>query len=79
MSEPNPPPGFAPLFRTAPFLETVGPLFSRNDAALGLVIGLRIAEKHANARGIAHGGCWSRSPTSRSAIARRSARIHPPV
>ena len=56
MSEPNPPPGFAPLFRTAPFLETVGPLFYRKDAALGLVIGLRVAEKHANARGIAHGG-----------------------
>ena len=54
--EPNPPPGFAPLFRTSPFLETVGPLFYRKDAALGLVIGLRVAEKHANARGIAHGG-----------------------
>ena len=29
MSEPNPPPGFEPLFRTSPFLETVGPLFYR--------------------------------------------------
>src|SRR5258708_28219547 len=55
-SESDPPPGFEPLFRTSPFLETVGPLFYRKDAALGLVIGLRIAEKHANARGIAHGG-----------------------
>jgi acyl-coenzyme A thioesterase 13 len=55
-SEPDPPPGFAPLFRTSPFLETVGPLFYRKDAVLGLVIGLRVAEKHANARGIAHGG-----------------------
>jgi acyl-coenzyme A thioesterase PaaI-like protein len=54
--EPNPPPGFEPLFRTSPFLETVGPLFYRSDPERGLVIGLRIAEKHANARGIAHGG-----------------------
>src|SRR5436309_15284710 len=56
MSEPNPPPGFEPLFRTSPFLETVGPLFYRRDPERGLIIGLRIAEKHANARGIAHGG-----------------------
>src|SRR2546421_467515 len=52
----GPPPGFEPLFRTSPFLETVGPLFYRRDPDQGLIIGLRIAEKHANARGIAHGG-----------------------
>ena len=45
MSEPNPPPGFEPLFRTSPFLETVGPLFYRRDPERGLIIGLRIAEK----------------------------------
>src|SRR4051812_1429484 len=56
MSEANPPPRFEPLFRTSPFLETVGPLFYRQDAERGLIIGIRIAEKHANARGIAHGG-----------------------
>src|SRR2546421_534741 len=56
MDDPNPPPGFAPLFRTSPFLETVGPLFYRRDPERGLIVGLRIAEKHANARGIAHGG-----------------------
>jgi acyl-coenzyme A thioesterase 13 len=56
MSESGPPPGFEPLFRTSPFLDTVGPLFCRRDAERGLVIGLRIAEKHANARGVAHGG-----------------------
>jgi len=56
MSEADPPPGYEPLFRTSPFLETVGPLFCRKDAERGLVIGLRIAAKHANARGIAHGG-----------------------
>ena len=56
MSEPNPPLGFELLFRTSPFLDTVGPLFCRKDPERGLVIGLRVAEKHANARGIAHGG-----------------------
>ena len=39
-----------------PVPRTVGPLFYRRDPERGLVIGLRIAEKHANARGIAHGG-----------------------
>ena len=52
----DPPPSFEPLFRTSPFLDTIGPLFYRRDAARGLVIGLRIAEKHTNARGFAHGG-----------------------
>jgi acyl-coenzyme A thioesterase PaaI-like protein len=52
----NPPPGFEPLFRTSPFLDTIGPVFCRRDPERGLVVGLRIAEKHANARGIAHGG-----------------------
>jgi acyl-coenzyme A thioesterase 13 len=56
MSDPNPPPGFEPLFRTSPFLETVGPLFYRRDAKQGLIIALRIDRKHANARGTAHGG-----------------------
>ena len=56
MSEPSPPPGFEPLFRTSPFLETVGPLFCRKDPERGLIVGLRIAEKHTNARGVAHGG-----------------------
>src|SRR3954462_14968302 len=51
-----PPPGFEPLLSTSPFLETVGPLFYRREPERGLVIGLRIEEKHANARGFAHGG-----------------------
>src|SRR5438045_344096 len=56
MSGPNPPPGYEPLFRASPCFETVVPLFYRRDPDQGLIIGLRIAEKHANARGIAHGG-----------------------
>ena len=53
--QPNPPAGFEPLFRTSPFLETIGPLFYRKDTD-GFVIGLRVLPKHANARGGAHGG-----------------------
>src|SRR5262245_58656308 len=49
------PAGFEPLFRSSPFLETIGPLFSRGKGA-DLVIGLRAAEKHCNARGMVHGG-----------------------
>ena len=56
MSEPDPPPGFEPLFRTSPFLETTGPFFYRKEPQGGFVIGLRVLGKHANARGSAHGG-----------------------
>ena len=56
MEEPNPPPGYEPLFRTSPFLETVGPLFYRKAPDGAFVIGLRVMPKHANARGSAHGG-----------------------
>jgi uncharacterized protein (TIGR00369 family) len=51
----NVPAGFAPLFRTSPYLETIGPLYSKGQGG-DLVVGLRIAEKHCNARGTAHGG-----------------------
>jgi len=53
--QPNPPPGFEPLFRTSPFLETTGPYFYRREGA-GFVVALRVLPKHANARGGAHGG-----------------------
>jgi acyl-coenzyme A thioesterase 13 len=49
------PAGFKPLFRTSPFLDAVGPFFYRQDPGT-FVIGLRIMEKHGNARGTAHGG-----------------------
>ena len=49
------PPGFAPIFRTSPFLETIGPLYSIGSGAQ-LVIGLRVQDKHTNARGSLHGG-----------------------
>lgn len=50
------PAGWRPLFRTSPFLDTIGPLYQRDDEDGGFVIGLRIQPKHANARGLAHGG-----------------------
>jgi acyl-coenzyme A thioesterase PaaI-like protein len=53
--EARPPAGFEPLFRTSPFLDTVGPLFYRKEPG-GFVVGLRVLPKHANARGTAHGG-----------------------
>ncbi|MGH8177780.1 MAG: PaaI family thioesterase [Steroidobacter sp.] len=49
------PPDFEPVFRTSPFLETVGPLYSKGRGAQ-LVLGLRVGEKHTNARGLLHGG-----------------------
>jgi acyl-coenzyme A thioesterase 13 len=49
------PDGFAPLFRTSPFLDAVGPFYFRRDGER-LIIGLRILATHANARGVAHGG-----------------------
>jgi len=49
------PEGFVPLFRTSPFLDALGPFFYRLTKS-SFVIELRIAAKHANARGSAHGG-----------------------
>jgi acyl-coenzyme A thioesterase 13 len=46
---------FVPIFRTSPFLDTIGPLFCRGEAEQ-LSIGMRVAEKHCNARGSVHGG-----------------------
>ena len=54
--EPRPPPGFEPLFRSSPFLDTVGPFFYRKEPDGGFILGVRILPKHANARGSAHGG-----------------------
>ena len=52
----NPPDGFKPLFRTSPFLDHNGPFFYRENDDGTFVVGVRIQPKHANARGIAHGG-----------------------
>jgi len=49
------PEGFKPLFRTSPYIELVGPLYSRGEGA-SLAIGLRAERKHCNMRGTVHGG-----------------------
>jgi acyl-coenzyme A thioesterase 13 len=46
---------FEPLLRTSPVLELIGP-FVRKGSGADLCLGLRIAEKHCNARGSIHGG-----------------------
>lgn len=52
------PEGFAPLFRSSPFLEAIGPIYGKGEGA-NLIVGLRIIEKHTNARGLAHGGIFA--------------------
>jgi uncharacterized protein (TIGR00369 family) len=55
MSDDDIPPGFAPLRRSSRFIELIGPVYARSDDG-GLVLGMRITEKHANVRGFTHGG-----------------------
>ncbi|MGZ6123470.1 MAG: PaaI family thioesterase [Myxococcales bacterium] len=50
------PQGFKPVRRgSSPFLSSLGPLYAKSEAS-GMVIGLRIEEKHLNTRSVAHGG-----------------------
>jgi acyl-coenzyme A thioesterase 13 len=50
------PQGFKALRRgNSPFLSSLGTLYA-SDEGSGVVIGLRIEEKHLNTRGVAHGG-----------------------
>jgi acyl-coenzyme A thioesterase 13 len=50
------PPGFEPLFRTSPFLDATGPYFYK-PLDQGFVVGLRVADRHTSAAGMAaHGG-----------------------
>jgi uncharacterized protein (TIGR00369 family) len=53
----NIPDGFVPLVPGGTWLTHAGPLYQRDDPAHGgVVIALRLAQKHTNMRGIAHGG-----------------------
>jgi uncharacterized protein (TIGR00369 family) len=51
----NVPEGFAPLFRTSPVLDLIGPIYSRG-VGKEIALGLRVDHKHCNARGSIHGG-----------------------
>jgi uncharacterized protein (TIGR00369 family) len=49
------PEGFAPVARTSPLAELLGPIYSKG-AGYGLSLALRAERKHSNMRGIVHGG-----------------------
>lgn len=52
------PDGFEPHFRRSPLTDPWEPLYSRREGAR-LCLGLRLEERHCNARGMAHGGLIS--------------------
>ena len=55
MTSPGIPEGFEPHFRKSPFTDPWEPLYSkRTDKAV--IMGLRLAKPHTNARGLIHGG-----------------------
>jgi uncharacterized protein (TIGR00369 family) len=55
MNAPDVPEGFEPHFRKSPLTDPWEPLYSkRTDTAV--IIGLRLAKPHTNARGLIHGG-----------------------
>ena len=49
------PDGFEPHFRKSPFTDPWEPLYSKKTEA-AVIIGLRLAKSHTNARGLIHGG-----------------------
>jgi uncharacterized protein (TIGR00369 family) len=49
------PEGYQPLLRASPYVELIGPLYSRGQGA-ALRIALRAERKHCNQRGTVHGG-----------------------
>lgn len=49
------PEGFGPILRSSPFLDHIGPLFSRGQAP-NIAIGFHVQAHHANNRGGLHGG-----------------------
>jgi uncharacterized protein (TIGR00369 family) len=50
-----PPDGFARHSRSSPFLDLIGPLYSRGEGA-GLRLALRVDRRHTNGSGSVHGG-----------------------
>jgi uncharacterized protein (TIGR00369 family) len=49
------PEGFEPHFRKSPFTDPWEPLYSRRTD-MAVIMGLRLAKPHTNARGLIHGG-----------------------
>ena len=54
----TPPPGFEPWARSSPFLDLVGPVYHGADEET-FSLGLFVDERHANSRGLVHGGLMS--------------------
>lgn len=52
------PKGFEPIPITSTFAELVGPFYHKKFAD-GFIVGVRVTEKHSNARGNIHGGLIS--------------------
>jgi uncharacterized protein (TIGR00369 family) len=55
MPPPDIPQGFEPHFRKSPFTDPWEPLYSRRTGK-AVIMGLRLARPHTNARGLIHGG-----------------------
>jgi acyl-coenzyme A thioesterase 13 len=53
----NIPKDFEPIFRTSPFLDLIGPIYYKKNEG-EFIFGLRIQEKHCNARNLVHGGVF---------------------
>lgn len=54
--DPPVPPGFAPLDIPSGFVAVNGPLYLRRVPGGGIELGMRIEPKHANPKGVCHGG-----------------------
>jgi acyl-coenzyme A thioesterase 13 len=54
-SQHTPPAGFGPIFRTSPFLDSLGTFYSKGVGA-DMVLGVFLESRATNARGAAHGG-----------------------
>lgn len=52
------PPGYAPIFRSSPFIDLIGPVYCRKEDN-GWRLGLRAEDRHCNQRGMVHGGVFS--------------------
>ena len=55
MNSPDIPEGFEPHFRKSPFTDPWEPLYSKRTEK-AVIMGLRLAKPHTNARGLIHGG-----------------------
>ena len=55
MTSANIPEGFEPHFRKSPFTDPWEPLYSKRTEK-AVIMGLRLAKPHTNARGLIHGG-----------------------